>query len=308
MALNPCFSSLLADPRNTVRKPPPHVPIEKVRKAANAAMMDAPAGPRMETANLAAIAGDRTIPLRLYHPAPGITLPLVIFSHGGGWVWGNLETHDGLCRYLASLSGCAILSVDYRLSPECRYPGPVEDVADALGWAMENATSLGIDATRLGLCGDSAGANLALSAACAATQRGIALRHVSLIYPALDPACNTASHHRFAENHMLTRGAMQWFWSCFLGDEVAQTAAPAPIAPEALSDLPPVSIGVAEYDILHDEGVALSEMLGRHGNDVRLHTFAGMLHGFLSLPISPEIVSPALETIASDIRERLSAR
>ncbi|MFP1631957.1 alpha/beta hydrolase [Zhengella sp. ZM62] len=259
----------------------------------------------METADLAAIAGDRTIPLRLYRPHPGAGLPLIIFSHGGGWVWGNLETHDALCRTLAALSGCAILAVDYRLSPEYRYPGPVQDVTDALAWARENASGLGIDATRLGLCGDSAGANLALSAACAATQQGIVLRHVSLIYPALDPACNTASQHRFAENHMLTREAMQWFWSCFLGDEVAQTSAASPIAPQALSGLPPVSIGVAEYDILHDEGVALSETLKRQGNDVRLHTFEGMLHGFLSLPITAEIVTPALETVASDIRERL---
>ncbi|PHP64750.1 hypothetical protein CSC94_22725 [Zhengella mangrovi] len=305
MTLNPCFSSLLADPRNTVRRPPPHVPIEKVRKAANAAMMDAPAGPKMETVDLEASAGDRTIPLRFYRPVSQAGLPLVIFSHGGGWVWGNLETHDALCRHLAALSGCALLAVDYRLSPECRYPGPVQDVTDALSWAVDNAAGLGIDATRLGVCGDSAGAYLALSAALAARQQGLALRHISLIYPALDPGCDTASQHRFAENHMLTREAMQWFWSCFVGDEVPQDAAPSTISPEALSGLPAVSIGVAEYDILHDEGMAFSETLGRQGNDVRLHSFAGMLHGFLSLPVEPEIVNPALETIAFDIREHL---
>jgi len=296
MPVDPCFAALLADPRNEARPPPAHVPLAKARKAANAAMIGAP-GPQMHgVADFALTLDDRVLGLRLYRPTADANLPCLVFLHGGGWVWGSLETHDALCREWARRAGCAVLAVDYRLAPETPFPGPADDALAALQWVANAAPALGLDASRLALGGDSAGGALALSAALRARDVGLRLRYLSLLYPVLDPACDSASQREFATGHILTRDVMRWFWRCYLGDAEA-----APLDAD-LSGLPPTTVATAECDILRDEGEAFAERLAAAGVAVRPRRYAGMIHGFALFPQITPFATACIEDLADDLK------
>lgn len=305
MTVDPGLADFLADPRNMVRRPPPHVSIDKVRQAANAAMTGdlGPDLPAVE--DLTADVRGRGIPLRLYRPTDAPVHPLVVFVHGGGWVWGNLDTHDAICRRLSLASGAAVAAVDYRLSPETIRDGQIDDVSGALEWVWTESARLGLDGGRIALCGDSAGGALALAAAFRAQAAGPALAHLAMLYPALDPACDSASQVAFAEGYMLTREAMRWFWECHLGTGT-QTDPPNP-ARERLRALPPVTLAVAEFDILRDEGEAFASLLSETGVSVRLRRYAGMIHGFLSVAGAAPTAALAIDEIAGDLAESLSS-
>lgn len=310
MALDPCFDTLLADPRNVVRRPPAHVPLEKVRKAANAAMIGV-VGPNMHSIEqMAADLNGSTLPLRLYRPTADRKLPLIVFCHGGGWVWGNLDTHDAICREIAAQTGAAVASLDYRLAPEVHFPGQIEDVLGGVRWLAQNAARLELDPSRLALCGDSAGGCLAVAAAMQFPQGEPKLRHLGLFYPALDARCSSASQSDFAGGYMLTREAMQWFWEAYLGDPANGTnplATPARAYAEDLRGLPRVTIFAAEFDILRDEGEAFASCLEAAGVPVRLRRYDGMIHGYLSLPVAAEPASRTIGDLAADIREAFAA-
>jgi acetyl esterase len=307
MPVDPCFAAWLADPRNEVRPPPAHVPMEKVRRAANAVLN---AVPRLDIHAVAALSANnegRAIPLRLYRPSGASSLPAIVFCHGGGWVWGDLETHDALCRELALRSGCAIVAVDYRLAPETPFPGPVEDGLAALRWTRRNAVALGLDGDRLALCGDSAGANLAIAIASKARADGPMLRYLALMYPAIDPGCSSASQEAFSRGYMLTQQAMRWMWRCYLGETVVRdNPLVAPLNAD-LTGLPPTSVATAECDILRDEGEAFAARLEQAGVGVRKRRYAGMIHGFASLPHMTPAASKAIADIAGDLRAALTA-
>jgi acetyl esterase len=306
MTIDPALAAFLADPRNTVRRPPPHVPIEKVRQVANAAMIGDP-GPALHAVEDVAVdLDDRSLRLRLYRPTTAPLLPLILFVHGGGWVWGNLDTHDAICRRFSLASGAAVIAVDYRLSPETNRAGQIDDVFVALEWAHNEADRLGLDGARVALCGDSAGAALALAAALRAGDEGLPLAHLAMIYPALDPACDSASQTHFAEGYMLTREAMRWFWECHFGTDARDPRSSASaIAPDRLRTLPPVTLAVAEFDILRDEGEAFAQRLAEAGAVMQLRRYDGMIHGFLSLPATTATAVRAIDEIATDIERSL---
>lgn len=229
----------------------------------------------------------RTIDARLYIPEnAGPNPPLTIYFHGGGWVLGTLETHDGTCRALASKSGSAVLSVAYRLAPEHRYPAAVDDCYDALVWAAGNAGMLGVDAARLAVAGDSAGGNLAAAVAILQRDRGgPALRHQLLIYPVTDQDFGLAS---YAENgggeYFLGEDGMRWFWGHYLGDTPADKAPLATVLRTAdLSGLAPATVITAEYDPLRDEGMVYAARLQAAGVPVDAVMAPGMIHGFFSM-------------------------
>lgn len=298
------FDDLLADPRNFVRPPPPHVPIDKVRRAANAAMMGPPSIPIEHVEDLAVETEGRSIAMRLYRPSDNAGLPVIVFFHGGGWVWGNLETHDTICRELAQASGAAVIAVDYRLSPETRFPGQLDDGTDALRWISANAERLRLDGGRIALCGDSAGGNLAFSLAILAARDGLAVRHVAMLYPPLDAGCDSASQHELADGYVLTRDGMQWFWDCYLGDpKHASDPLAAPLAANGgdWSKLPPVTIVTAEFDILRDEGEMLATKLREAGVAAKHLRYDGMIHGFLSLPVAADAARRAISDVAREI-------
>lgn len=298
--MDPVFAPLAADPRGTARRPPEDIPIAKIRAAANAVMMRAPPGPPVaHVEDLSAPGPAGPIPLRLYRPAAGSS-PLVLFVHGGGFVYGNLDTHDAMARTLAVESECALLSVDYRLAPEAPFPAARDDCVAVLDWLASGPID-GIDTARIALCGDSAGAQIALSAALAVARRG-PLKHLALLYPFLDPTCGTASAHRLAAGPVLSREAMIWFWECYGGEHP-----PLNVLDAELAGLPPVSIIVGDADPLHDEGEALATRLAAAGVAVRLRRYAGMVHGFAGLPTLTPVAGEALSAMASDLKTALAA-
>ena len=158
MPVDPCFADFLGNPRNEVRPPPEGIAMEKVRRAANAFMLLAPRPPIHSAEGLAAQGPGGPLSLRLYRPDASAGLPVILFFHGGGFVWGDLDTHDGMCRSLAVEAGAAVIAVDYRLAPETKFPGPLEDCHAALRWTAEQAGKLGLDTSRIAVCGVSFGA------------------------------------------------------------------------------------------------------------------------------------------------------
>jgi acetyl esterase len=225
---------------------------------------------------------------RLYRPVssgPDESLPVAIYFHGGGWCIGDVGSHDSLCRQIANLSGCAVLSVDYRLAPEYPFPAAVEDALFATEWARDNAGLLGIDADRIALAGDSAGGNLAIVTALFARDRKtVAIRFLVLIYPSTEMLSARASRDLFGQGFLLDRESLVWFYTRYLtkGDEVDDWRA-SPMRAESLANLPPMLLVTAECDPLTDDCLAFAERVRRDGGEVEHLGVAGMVHGFVTL-------------------------
>lgn len=213
------------------------------------------------------------------------TQPALVYFHGGGWVIGSLDSHDGVCRELANKADCTILSVDYRLAPEHKFPAGVEDAVAATEWIWEHAATLGVDRNRLGVGGDSAGGNLAAVVALNARDRGMPkLRFQLLIYPACDMGMSHGSIAEFAEQLPLTRSSMKWFIDLYLRNAAdAKDWRASPLRARDLKDLPPAYVLTAGYDPLRDEGEAYAAALKAAGVAVEAKRFPGQIHGFLNM-------------------------
>ena len=230
------------------------------------------------------------IPARLYLPLRDAGGPpgLLVYYHGGGHVIGSLFSHDASARALCHYGGCAVLSIDYRMAPEDPFPAPVEDCYAALAWAAANAGRLGIDADRLAVGGDSAGANLATVVALMARDdpEGPALRHQCLIYPLVDYRCEGASYDEFAKGYgILEAETMYWFRRHYLGDDPALHAdwRASPLLAESLAGVAPAHIIAAGCDVLRDEARAYAARLAGSGVSVEYREYPGVLHGFFGL-------------------------
>src|SRR5581483_9358517 len=233
---------------------------------------------------------DRRIPgpgshiaLRVYtprDPRPGERLPVLLWYHGGGFVVGDLETHDSVCRMLANGADCIVVAVDYRLAPEFRFPAAVEDSVSALKWVALHAAEFGGDPARIAVGGDSAGGNLAAVAAILARDAGHPqLAFQLLVYPCAAPEPETPSHRRFAEGYVLTRNTITWFYRQYLkSPKDADDFRFAPLVADDLTGLPPAFVLVAGYDPLRDEGVEYAKRMIEAGNRVRLASYEGMIH------------------------------
>jgi acetyl esterase len=242
---------------------------------------------------------------RLYHPLPGETLPLLVFIHGGGWVFGTLDTHDPLCRALAAAADIAVLSLEYPRAPEHRYPTALNTVRAAVIAAAAEAGTLGIDDSRIAVGGDSAGGNLS-AALCLATrdEGGPAIAHQLLFYPVIDNDFTRASYVENATGYMLSSEMMQWFWAQYLGDaEAAADPLAAPIRAASLTGLPSATVITAEYDPLRDEGNAYAERLKADGVAVTHRQVPGVIHGFASMLGMLPQADIAVGTAAKGLRE-----
>ncbi len=256
-----------------------------------------------------AIAGPQGhgLALRLYRgigDPPDMELPALIFFHGGGWVVGDLETHDVMCRHIANRTGCAVVAVDYRLAPEHKFPAAVEDCLTATEWLAENGTQLGIDRKRLAVGGDSAGGNLAAVVSLIARDRGTpSLCAQLLFYPALDFGMKQASYQRFAEGHLLTEATMRWFAEAYLRspDDAADWRV-SPLRAPDLSGLPPAYVLTAGYDPLCDEGIAYARRLQESACSVQHRHMPGQIHGFLLMGKIVSAAGPALDDIADALK------
>lgn len=228
------------------------------------------------------------LPLRLYRGADtgnAESLPVLVYFHGGGWVIGDIDSHDPVCRHLANRARCAVVSVDYRLAPEHKFPAAVEDCFAATGWVAREGAALGVDPLRLAVGGDSAGGNLAAVVSLLARDRsGPRIGFQVLIYPAVDAAMDHPSIQRFAEGHFLTRAMMEWFYAQYLRNpEDIDDWRASPLRAADLAGLPPAFIATAGYDPLCDEGDAYARRLERCGVPVRLRHHAAQIHGFCSM-------------------------
>lgn len=251
------------------------------------------------------------IPARLYSPiaAGSEPQPALIFFHGGGSVIGSVDTHDGLCRMLANLSACRVISVEYRLAPEHKFPAAVDDAFAATSWVETNAAQLGVDANRLAVGGDSAGGTLAAVVSQMARDKGAPrLAFQLLLFPITDIAADTNSRRAFASGCFLEAKDIDWFFGYYLGPD-ADRADPkaSPLLAENFAGLPPAYIMVAEFDPLHDEGVAYAEKLRAAGVTVTLDDHAAMVHDFICLQAVLPQAAEALGSAAAALKVALTA-
>lgn len=225
-----------------------------------------------------------SIRVRIYSPSRTRPAPLMVFYHGGGFVLGTLDTHDGICRNLCAGTGCVVVSVDYRLAPEHVFPAAVDDCLAATRWAATYANEIGASAGRIIVAGDSAGGNLATVVALRLRDEGgPKLAGQLLFYPVTDyHTPGTPSYQDDALGYGLTRDAMKWFWAHYLPDATwAQNADACPLRAQSLAGLPPTLVMTAEYDPLRDEAELYSERLREAGVSARVSRWSGLNHGFL---------------------------
>jgi acetyl esterase len=227
---------------------------------------------------------DGNVPVRIYARERGGLRPAMIYFHGGGFVFGDLDTHEPICRSLAKESGAVVIAVGYRLSPEHKFPAALEDAHCATRWIATNAEQLGIDAGRICITGDSAGGNLATVIARRCRDAGgPALGSQVMIYPVIDlSSFETESYREFAEGHFLGRGEMQWFAGHYLASaSEGRNPEASPLLDPDLSGLPPALVITAEFDPLRDEGEAYAKRLREAGTPVTLTRYPGVIHGFV---------------------------
>lgn len=249
------------------------------------------------------------IPVRIYSPEGAGPFPLLMYFHGGGFVIGNLETHDALCRSLCNRAECVVVAVDYRLAPEHRYPAAPEDCYAATLWAQKHAKELNCLGDRLAVAGDSAGGNMAAVVCLMARDLGAPhISHQLLLYPVTDNNFATQSYQDNAEGYLLTRAMMQWFWGHYLATEKdGQHAYAAPLRADDLSGLPSATLITAEYDPLRDEGEDYAQRLLAAGVKTELIRYSGMIHGFLTFPDAIDDANAGTTTAGNKLREALAA-
>ncbi|WP_028782282.1 alpha/beta hydrolase [Thalassobacillus devorans] len=239
---------------------------------------------KVENRTVPSAAGD--IPVRIYTPEGEGPFPALVFYHGGGWVIGDLDTVDVPCRLLANQSNCVVISVDYRLAPEHKFPAAADDAYAVAKWAVEHGASIDVDSNRVAVGGDSAGGNLAAVVALMARDRGdFPLAYQLLIYPVTHHSYETKSYKDNADGYLLTKDSMEWFWDHYLRTESdGKHPYASPLLAENLNGLPPALVVTAEYDPLRDEGQAYARRLNEAGVAVEAKCYEGMIHGFFWMP------------------------
>jgi acetyl esterase len=257
-------------------------------------------------------AGGTPVNVRIYTPAAGSApRPAVVYLHGGGWVGGNVELTDPLCRILANRTGCVIVSVDYRLAPEHPYPAALDDAYAATAWLATYGQEIGIDPSRIALMGDSAGGNLAAGVTLRARKLGgPEVRFQVLIYPStagFQPG--TTSHAEFGKGYVLSSTDFEWFWNHYTNGVVLDADSPArPLFVRDLSNLPPAFVLTNECDPLRDEGDAYADRLRDAGVRVDHRPYAGTMHGFFYMPAVLSKAREAIDDVSAAIRAALDPR
>jgi acetyl esterase len=303
------MSDLLANIRRANR-PPFHTLTPPAARAAYEAAADILELPRAVLARVEDIripATDGTaLPARLYAPSRD-ALPVLLYLHGGGFTIGSPNTHDSLCRQLASRSGAAVISLDYRLAPEHRFPTAVADAWAAMHWLACHANTLGLDGTRLAVGGDSAGGTLAAVCAIHARDTGLPLRQQLLITPGTTAYADTPSHREFAHGYLLDAESIAWFFDQYIDRADRADWRFAPLNTDDLEGVAPACIVLAECDPLVDEGVAYADKLRMAGVPVTFELYRGVTHDFIKMGrVLPEAAS-AQAMIADALRHALAS-
>ena len=296
--LDPAFAALLSDPRVALRRPPPGVSIDDVRVAANRFLAKAPRPDIYSTVDQVIETSAGPLTLRVDRPTPEPDLPIILFAHGGGFILGNLETHDAMARELANRANAVVVAVDYRLAPEHPFPAAIDDCMAALDWVVAQAAPLGVDPSRIALAGDSAGGQLAIATALRRSRTAARLRHVALLYPLLDPHRASPSAQKLADGYMLTGSFIDWAWTAYGGGPQAAKSPLFDVKNAVLENFPPTTIVTAFFDPLRDEGAALATRLAQAKVPVKLKCYEGMIHGFAGLPHLTPVANEAIDFLA----------
>jgi acetyl esterase len=309
MAVDPMIAALLAEAEKIDPRPIEALSVAEARArggSVNAAPALAPE-PVAEVRDLIVDARP-PIPVRLYRPRSNGKLPLLVYFHGGGWVVGSVAISDPFCRALANASGCAVVSVEYRLAPEDRYPAAADDAYAATRWAAEHAGDLGIDASRIGVGGSSAGGNLAaVVTLMAREQRTPSIAFQLLHVPVTDHDFGTPSYRANATGYGLTLAGMRWFWDHYAPDpKLRDEPYASPLRAKDLSGLPPAHVITAECDPLCDEGKAYAARLVEAGVPTTYVEYPGMVHGFTSMAMSVPVGRTAIDDMGAALRRALS--
>ena len=266
-----------------------------------------PVEPILEVVNRFIPGPTADLPIRIYRPTSSDNAPAIIYFHGGGWVLNFLDIYDASLARLANQSGATIISVNYQKAPEHPFPIPFDDCYATLLWAIANASELKIDATRIGVAGDSAGANLASGVAIKARDNHIPLAFQLLIYPCNDRDFTTDSYIRNATGYGLSTQAMKWFWDQYLqGTAHDQNPYAVPMAAKDFSGLAPAIVITAEYDPLLSDGEQYAALLHRDKVPVLYKQFDGMIHGFFTNMAVTPTAAVAIDFVADELKKLIS--
>jgi len=305
MALDPQARTVLERMASAGGPPINELSAEEARRAseAMAAMQGSPEPVgRIQNRTLPGPGG--SIPIRIYRPFGEEPFPVLIYLHGGGWVLGDIESSDSLCRTLTNAAGCIVVSVDYRLAPEHPFPAAADDAYHATLWAAMHASGFGGDSSRIAVCGDSAGGNLAAVVSLMARDRGNPeICFQLLIYPVTDAACDAPSYSENGESYFLTRDAMLWFWNHYVRSDADRIHPYAsPLRASNLTGLPPALVITAEFDPLRDEGESYAKRMRAAGVPVQLIRYDGMIHGFFAMSAVIDQGRTAIQQSAAALR------
>ena len=303
MPLDPQIRQVMEDTAALGLPAPYTVSPEEAR--ANAKKRPRSPGPEVAKVEDRSIPGpDSDVPVRVYTPEGNGPFPILAWYHGGGWVVGDLESADATARDLCVGGECVVVSVDYRLAPDAKFPGPANDCWAATTWAVENAVSINGDASRLAVGGDSAGGNIA-AAMClmAADQGGPEIVFQLLIYPVTDVDFTTVSYDDNAEGYGLTKVTMEWYWDHYL-ESMADASNPyaAPLQAKSLAGQPPALVITAEYDPLRDEGEAYAKRLSEAGVATTATRYDGVIHGFFNMNAVVDKSQQAVDEASAALR------
>jgi len=309
MSLHPQAAQFLADWNRLDLPPLETTPVKKLREMTAAALQLAACPSLADVQDHKIVRDDGSeLLVRAYRPFGDGPYPVCLYFHGGGWVLNSIDTHDDLVRRLTAESGCVFVSVEYRLSPEHKYPAALEDGWATLQWVNAQAEKLQVDPSRLAVVGDSAGANLAAALCLLARDRkGPEITFQVLAYPVIDSDFTRPSYVENAEGYFLTLEQMKWFWAQYVSTPEQMTEPyAAPIRAESLAGLPPAFIITAEYDPLRDEGEAYADALFTAEIPVSLHRYPGMIHAFLRRVDQFDAATSAIYEIGYSLKKWLS--
>ena len=311
MPLDPQAEALLKE----LSKDPDAQPVESMTPAENrvAALVYKDLGGKPEdVANVdyRFISGPTAdLPVRIYHPDGGGAkpLPALVYLHGSGWVVLNIEVCDSFSRAIANRTGCIVIAVNYQKAPEHKFPIPLNDCYAATCWVFDNASELGLDASRIGVIGDSAGGNLAAAVTLRARdENGPKIAYQALVYPAVQYGWDTPSYVANAEGFLLERAGMKYFWKHYVESPIdGSNPYCSPLAAENHSGLPPAFIACAEFDPLCDDGRNYAEKLRASGVPVKFRLYEGMIHGFLWMSGVLEQSKVLIDEIGREVRSAL---
>lgn len=310
------FSAMMAErmahlPPIILPNPPRSAPFDEPRRINDEPQVPlSEGGPAMaESRDIWLPIRGRRMQLRFHRPSHDPNLPVLIYLHGGGWVWGSIDTHDRLMRSYAAASGCAVLGPDYALSPEAVFPQALEESAAVLRHVATRGAELGLDGSRIILGGDSAGANIAAGLALLEAERPdpVKLAGLLLNYGVFDHDLTTPSYREFADGYGLTHAKMRFYWDAYCPDAVARASPFASPLRGDLSVLPPTLLHIAELDVLAAENLAFAEKLRQAGVSLEMQTFPGTVHGFLRALGRVGAADRAVEAAGAWLKARFGA-